>query len=92
MLGLSSMMLVIGLVTEKRNAAEYNQTKWILDAAMIGWCAILLPRPLAAPLQHAHTYAFVLAVFYPAHASCAFAARRAQFCQSAPSGAAAAAL
>ncbi len=38
MLGLSSMMLVIGLITDKRNAAETNQTKWTLDAVMIGWC------------------------------------------------------
>ena len=40
MLGLSSMMLVIGLITDKRNAADNNQTKWTLDAVMIGWCVI----------------------------------------------------
>ena len=38
MLGLSSMMLVIGLITDKRNAAESNQMKWTLDAVMVGWC------------------------------------------------------
>ena len=40
MLGLSSMMLVIGLITDKRNAAKSNQTKWMLDAVMIGWCVV----------------------------------------------------
>ncbi len=43
MLGLSSMMLVIGLITDKRNAADSNQTKWTLDAVMIGWCAAASP-------------------------------------------------
>ena len=51
MLGLSSMMLVIGLITDKRNAAEDNQTKWILDALMIGWCAPLTSA-LKKPQQH----------------------------------------
>ena len=45
------MMLVIGL-TDKRNAAENNQTKWTLDAVMIGWCVVLWLDGVLAHLLH----------------------------------------